>query len=348
MHLLPLALLHFIFQPQIVYTLGKNTHKHQVYAATVPRWESNTWKYVHIRKKIHTNIKSTLRQYHTENQEEGISSLGNCSFSRFCIFFPTFKCLYIRKKNTHKHQVYSVTVPEWDPRIGDFLPAHLLLLKGERERVCVCVWEREWCLSQRDILIFSLSKRHIKYLSLKEKYQLSLSQIRFFKALSLSKRHINSLCLSRKQARKDARALALCTCPCILACEPALALCLAHLFLHLALQTYSSSCLAHLLLPCTPTGWRRLIGSPKLQIIFHKRATKYRALLRKMSYKDKGSYESSPPCTLVSCLRACSWIKVLYKVRFRVRGDMQFLAIWSAASEIGGNWHFEYFCSFWQ
>ena len=44
------------------------------------------------------------------------------------------------------------------------------------------------------------------------------------------------------------------------------------------------------------TGWRRLIGSPKLQIIFHKRATKYRALLRKMTYKDKASYESSPPC----------------------------------------------------
>jgi len=45
------------------------------------------------------------------------------------------------------------------------------------------------------------------------------------------------------------------------------------------------------------TGWQRLIGSPKLQIIFHKRATKYRSLLRKMTYKDKGSYESSPPCT---------------------------------------------------
>jgi len=45
------------------------------------------------------------------------------------------------------------------------------------------------------------------------------------------------------------------------------------------------------------TGWRRLIGSPKLQIIFHKRATKYRSLLRKMTYKDKGSYESSPPCS---------------------------------------------------
>jgi len=43
------------------------------------------------------------------------------------------------------------------------------------------------------------------------------------------------------------------------------------------------------------TGWRRLITSPKLQIIFHKRATKYRSLLRKMNYKNKGSYKSSPP-----------------------------------------------------
>ena len=49
---------------------------------------------------------------------------------------------------------------------------------------------------------------------------------------------------------------------------------------------------------CGNTGWRRLIGSPKLQIIFHKRAIKYRSLLRKMTCKDKGSYESSPPCTL--------------------------------------------------
>ena len=49
---------------------------------------------------------------------------------------------------------------------------------------------------------------------------------------------------------------------------------------------------------CT-TGWRRLIRSPKLQIIFHKRAIKYRSLVRKMTYKDKGSYESSPPCMYV-------------------------------------------------
>ena len=39
--------------------------------------------------------------------------------------------------------------------------------------------------------------------------------------------------------------------------------------------------------PCT--GWPRPIGSPKLHIIFHKKATKYRSLLRKMTYKDKRS-----------------------------------------------------------
>ena len=47
------------------------------------------------------------------------------------------------------------------------------------------------------------------------------------------------------------------------------------------------------------TGWQRLIGSPKLQIIFHKRATKYRSLLWTMTYKDKGSYESSPACNSI-------------------------------------------------
>ena len=45
------------------------------------------------------------------------------------------------------------------------------------------------------------------------------------------------------------------------------------------------------------TGCRRVIGSPTLQIIFHKKANKYRSLLRKITYKDKGSYESSPPCS---------------------------------------------------
>jgi len=48
------------------------------------------------------------------------------------------------------------------------------------------------------------------------------------------------------------------------------------------------------------TGWRRLIGCLKLQVIFRKRATSYRALLLKMTCKDKASYGSSPPCTYLT------------------------------------------------
>ena len=42
------------------------------------------------------------------------------------------------------------------------------------------------------------------------------------------------------------------------------------------------------------TGWRRLIGCLQLQVILHKRATNYRALLQKMTYEDKTSYDSTP------------------------------------------------------
>jgi len=45
------------------------------------------------------------------------------------------------------------------------------------------------------------------------------------------------------------------------------------------------------------TGWRRPIGCLKLQVILRKRATNYRAFFRKMTYKDKASYGSSPPCS---------------------------------------------------
>ena len=50
----------------------------------------------------------------------------------------------------------------------------------------------------------------------------------------------------------------------------------------------------------TNTGWQRLIGYLKLQIIFCKRTTNYRDLLWKMTYKDKASHGSSPPCITIS------------------------------------------------
>jgi len=51
------------------------------------------------------------------------------------------------------------------------------------------------------------------------------------------------------------------------------------------------------------TEWRRLIGCLKLQVILRKRATQYRALLRKMTYKHKASYDSTP---------LCMWIVIQY------------------------------------
>jgi len=44
---------------------------------------------------------------------------------------------------------------------------------------------------------------------------------------------------------------------------------------------------------------------PKLQVSFGLRASNYRALLWKMTYKDKVSYGSPPPCahiSMVSCI----------------------------------------------
>ena len=50
------------------------------------------------------------------------------------------------------------------------------------------------------------------------------------------------------------------------------------------------------------TGWRRPIGCLKLQVTFRNRATNYRALLQKMTYKDKASYGSWLPCIKVCAI----------------------------------------------
>ena len=44
------------------------------------------------------------------------------------------------------------------------------------------------------------------------------------------------------------------------------------------------------------TGWRGLKGCLKLQVIFRKKGTIDRALLRKMTYEDRASYDPTPPC----------------------------------------------------
>ena len=53
---------------------------------------------------------------------------------------------------------------------------------------------------------------------------------------------------------------------------------------------------------CLSTGLRRLIGCLKLQVIFRKRVTNYRAVLQKITSRNKASYDSTPPCTRLSTL----------------------------------------------
>ena len=62
-------------------------------------------------------------------------------------------------------------------------------------------------------------------------------------------------------------------------------------------------------------GCRRCTGCATVQVSFRQRATNYRALLRKMTYKDKASRASSPPCTSHHPVR----------VRGRVSGTCNFV-----------------------
>jgi len=77
------------------------------------------------------------------------------------------------------------------------------------------------------------------------------------------------------------------------------------------------------------TGWRRPIGCLKSQVIFRKRGTNSRALLLKMTYKDKASYGSSPPCSSCSESGCRSLLRVN---RSLLRVDRSLLFVYDVAS----------------
>ena len=66
--------------------------------------------------------------------------------------------------------------------------------------------------------------------------------------------------------------------------------------LHTPTHTHTNTLTYHLQCLLYATGWRVPIGCLKLNVIFRNRATNNRPLLPKMTYKDKASYGSSPPC----------------------------------------------------
>ena len=69
--------------------------------------------------------------------------------------------------------------------------------------------------------------------------------------------------------------------------------CWCCVYSHILSTTYTYTLLIYL-----DKEWRRPIGCLKVQVISRKRATNYRALLRKITYGDKASYGSWPPCIL--------------------------------------------------
>ena len=77
-----------------------------------------------------------------------------------------------------------------------------------------------------------------------------------------------------------------------------------HVCIHIHTYIYARICIyyiySHIYKHLQPlsycTGWRRPVGCLQLQVIFRKRATDYRALLRILTCTDKTSYGSSPPC----------------------------------------------------
>ena len=65
--------------------------------------------------------------------------------------------------------------------------------------------------------------------------------------------------------------------------------------------------------------WQRCIGCLKMQVSFGKRATNHRALLRKITYKDTASYDSTPPCNCTPPLSYILWAhksKFIFKLKY--------------------------------
>jgi len=102
-----------------------------------------------------------------------------------------------------------------------------------------------------------------------------------------------------------------CVCVCVYVC--ACVCCYYHNMYRLSLHDYTYR------LSLLTTRWRRCIECLKLQVIFRKRAAKNRALLRKMTCKDKASYGSSPPCTCsdshyITCINLNYSLHYMYRL----------------------------------
>ena len=100
--------------------------------------------------------------------------------------------------------------------------------------------------------------------------------------------HIHTCTQSHKRSHNPKRAY------CMLhPCTPTLTN--THTFKYIKTRIYTHEHTHDRILLCIyHTGWRRPIGCLKLLVIYRKRATNHRVLLRRMTCKDKASYGSWP------------------------------------------------------
>ena len=103
------------------------------------------------------------------------------------------------------------------------------------------------------------------------------------------------------------------------------------------------------------TGWRRCRGCLKLQVSFRKRVAGYRALLRKMTYKDKASYASSPCCshthTTHTHTHVCMYVFEVYgKIHTYMCVCVCVWCVWICEDVGSANWRWSarVFCFLWE
>jgi len=84
------------------------------------------------------------------------------------------------------------------------------------------------------------------------------------------------------------------------------------MYIHVYVDMYVRICTRRFV--CT--GSWRLIGCLMSQVIFIfcKRAINYRVLLRKLTWTDKASYESSPPCSVYTWI--CRYLRSIYSRKY--------------------------------
>jgi len=100
--------------------------------------------------------------------------------------------------------------------------------------------------------------------------------------------------------------MGVCVCACVCVCVCVLVCVFVRVYLNVCVCVCVCVCALNIGCFCMrayDAGWRRPIGCLELQVIFCKRATNYRGILRKMTYKIRYPMTLRNP---VACVDVCA------------------------------------------